>query len=112
MSAELKGRYLKLAEDLKKALAYGLSRAGNDDGGTCNFDSPTICLPRWNEKMVVAAAEVSGIGCHTWTGFGRKRFVFSVPGVGQGYTRTNAAEAMSQFLKDEGYDAGMYYQMD
>lgn len=112
MSVELKGRYLKLAEDLKDALEYGLQRADFDDGGTCNFDSPTICLPRWNEKMVMAAAERAGISCHTWHGFSKKRFIFTVPGVGQGYTRTNAAEAMSQLLKERGYDAGMYYQMD
>lgn len=37
---ELTGRYKRLAEDLKEALAYGLEHAGTDDGGTCNFDSP------------------------------------------------------------------------
>lgn len=109
---ELTGRYKKLAEDLKEALAYGLEHAGTDDGGTCNFDSPTLYLPRWDRKKVEIAARVAGTGCFTWDSFSKKCYVFSVPGVGQGYTRTNAAEAMSKFLESRGYDAGMYYQMD
>lgn len=109
---ELTGRYKKLAEDLKEALAYGLERAGTDDGGTCNFDSPTLYLPHWNRKKVEAAANTAGVGCFMWSSFSKRCYVFSVPGVGQGYTRTNAAEAMKDFLKYRGYDAGMYYQMD
>ena len=109
---ELTGRYKKLAEDLKEALAYGLEHAGTDDGGTCNFDSPTLYLPRWNRKKVEAAAKTAGVGCFMWSSFSKSCYVFSVPGVGQGYTRTNAAEAMKDFLKDRGYEAGMYYQMD
>ena len=101
-----------LAADLKDAVAYGLEHAGTDDGGTCNFDAPTLHLPRWNQKMVEAAAKEAGTGCFQWKAFSKSVYVFSVPGVGQGYTRTCAAEAMSDFLKDRGYDAGMYYQMD
>ena len=100
------------AEDLKEALAYGLEHAGTDDGGTCNFDSPTLYLPRWNRKKVEAAAKTAGVGCFMWSSFSKRCYVFSVPGVGQGYTRTNAAEAMKDFLKSRGYEAGMYYQMD
>lgn len=109
---ELTGRYKKLAEDLKAALSYGLEHMGNDDGGTSNFDAPTLYLPRWNGKLVEAAAKVAGTGCFVWKAFNKSYFVFSVPGTGQGYTRTNAAEAMSAYLKERGYDAGMYYQMD
>lgn len=108
---ELKGRYKKLADDLKDALDYGLERMGTDDGGTCNFDAPTIRLPGWNSKMVEAAAKVAGTGCFTWN-FGGKHYVFSVRGAGQGYTRTRAAEAMEKRLRSLGYDAGMYYQAD
>lgn len=63
MPAELKGRYRKLAEDLKAALAYGLERKGDDDGGTSNLDAPSIHLPRWEQKKVEAAAEYAGLGC-------------------------------------------------
>ena len=77
---ELKGRYKKLAEDLKEAKAYGLDPAG--------------------------------VGCSVWTSFTKCCFIFSIPGVGQGFRRTKAAEAMHDFLEERGYDAGMYYQMD
>lgn len=108
----LTGRYQKLADDLKAALQYGLEHAGENDGGTCNFDSPTLYLPRWKRQLVETAAKEAGLGCFVWKAFSKSAYVFSVPGVGQGYTRTNAAEAMSQFLGAFGYDSGMYYQMD
>ena len=109
---ELKGRYKKLAEDLKEAKAYGMDHAGDDDGGTCNFDSATLYLPRWNKEKVEIAAKTAGVGCSVWTSFTKCCFIFSIPGVGQGFRRTKAAEAMHDFLEERGYDAGMYYQMD
>lgn len=109
---ELTGKYKKLAGDLKDALAYGLAHKGVDDGGTCNFDAPTLSLPGWKKKLVEAAARTAGVGCFEWTLWSSESYVFPVPGVGQGYTRTRAAEAMSRYLKEHGYDAGMYYQMD
>lgn len=108
----LKGRYAKLAADLKAAYEYGKSHMGDDDGGTCNFDSPTLHLPRWNADSVKEAARFAGLGCFEWKPFGQTFWVFSVPCAGQGYTRTNAAEAMSKYLGNLGYDAGMYYQAD
>lgn len=62
--------------------------------------------------MVKAAAKTAGIGCFSWDSFSKCCYVFSIPGVGQGYTRTNAAEAMKDYLEGLGYDAGMYYQAD
>ena len=115
MPAELKGKYRKLAEDLKAALAYGLERKGDDDGGTCNFDAPSLHLPGWTRKKVEAAAEYAGLGCFVWNLWGSKSFVFSLPmgcGVGQGYTRTKAAEAMREYLEGLGYDALTYCQAD
>ena len=109
---ELTGRYKKLSEDLKAAIAYGLEHMGMDDGGTSNFDAPTIRLPGWDEKKVGAAARAAGSGCFVWDLWGSKSYVFSIRGAGQGYTRTNAAEAARDYLKSLGYDAGMYYQMD
>lgn len=52
----LTGRYKKLSEDLKAAFAYGREHQGTDDGGTSNFDAPTIHLRGWSRKMVEAAA--------------------------------------------------------
>ena len=109
---ELTGKYQTLADDLKAALAYGLEHKGTDDGGTCNFDAPAVSLPGWDKALVEAAAKSAGLRCFEWELGAGRAYVFSVPGVGQGYTRTYAAEAMSRYMKKRGYDAGMYYQMD
>ena len=111
---DLSGKYLKLAKDLKAAYEYGKAHMGTDDGGTCNFDSPTLYLPRWNKEQVKAAVKAAGLNSFEWKPFGRQRafLVVSVPCAGQGYTRTNAAEAMSKRLGELGYDSGMYYQTD
>ena len=109
---ELAGKYNKLADDLKAALAYGLEHMGTDDGGTSNFDAPTLTLPDWDKKLVEAAARAAGVDCFEWELWDSKAYVFTILGVGQGYTRTYAAEAMSHYLKKLGYEAGMYYQMD
>lgn len=45
MPAELKGKYRKLAEDLKAALAYGLERKGDDDGGPVTSMPPPCTSP-------------------------------------------------------------------
>lgn len=109
----LKGRYKKLSEDLKDALAYGLERKGDDDGGTCNFDSPSLHLPGWEKKKVEAAAKAAGLGCFVWNLWGSKSYVFSIrEGVGQGMTRTKAADAMTERLKALGYDSMTYCQAD
>lgn len=110
---ELKGRYKKLAEDLTAALAYGLERKGDDDGGTSNFDAPALSLPGWEKKKVEAAAKTAGLGCFVWNLWGSKSYVFSIRGgVGQGLTRTRAAEAMREYLANLGYDATTYCQAD
>ena len=109
----LKGRYKKLADDLKGALAYGLERKGDDDGGTSNFDAPALSLPKWEKKKVEAAAKTAGLGCFVWNLWGSKLYVFSIrEGVGQGLTRTKAAEAMAECLKGLGYEAMTYCQAD
>ena len=111
--APLYGKYAELAEALKKAHADGLIASyGVDDGGTCNFDAPTITLKGWPEAKVKQAAKVAGVGCFVWNLWGSKRYVFSVPVAAQANARTVAAEAMCKSLKAAGYDAGMYYQAD
>lgn len=109
---ELIGKYKKLADDLKAALVYGLENMGTDDGGTCNFDAPALFLTDWKKKLAEAAARTAGVGCFEWEFLNNKAYVFSVRGAGQGYTRTKAAEAMSHYLKEQGYEAMVYYQMD
>ena len=110
--APLSGKYAKLAEDLRKAAAVGRAAAErSDDGGTCNFDAATIRLSGWIQAKVEQAAREAGIRCFVWNLWGSKSFVFPI-NCGQGNARTAGAEAMSEYLKNAGYEAGMYYQMD
>lgn len=111
--APLSGKYADLAEALKKAFTVGKEAASRtNDGGTCNFDAPTLNLKGWVEAKVKQAAKAAGVGCFVWNLWGSKRYVFSLPIGAQGNARTMAAEAMSNSLKVAGYDAGMYYQAD
>lgn len=105
-------RCKQLAEDLRAALAYGRENAGTDDGGTSNLDSPIIYLPGWDPKRVQAAVSAAGLTCYLWETYFKDSYVLSLPGVGQGYNRTNAAIAMRNFLVEKGYDAGVYTRMD
>lgn len=106
-------KYEKLANDLAEAHIKALHETANvDDGGTCNFDSPVLKLPRWNKELVRKAADMAGVGCFPWH-IGEPGWWVFVPRVGaQANRRTKCAELMSKFLKELGYDASMYYQMD
>ena len=97
------GKYAKLRADLEIAKAVGreaedryMIENNYNDGGTCNFDSPTILLPRWNKK------KVESLGAFEWY---KSRFVFSPNSRCQGYGRTVNAEAMSKALTEMGYSA-------
>lgn len=110
----LKGKYAKLRDDLKIALAAGrkVEMEQPDDGGTCNFDSPALILPRWNHALVQRAAKEAGTHAMLWESCGGFRWVFSPNTSGQGNARTRNAEAMYKKLAELGYKASMYYQMD
>lgn len=109
----LTGKYAKLRDDLKAACEAAAWTLNTEDGGTCNFDAPTIDLPRWNAEKIKQAAEEAGVGAFRWRWGGTiLGWVFSPRFTGQGNRRTRHAEAMSAELSRRGYDAGMYYQMD
>lgn len=111
-SRPLSGKYAKLAEDLRRAAEAAQQYRDHEDGGTCNFDAPSLCLPRWSAAEIKRAAKAAGLGVYAWR-FGRRtRWVLSVPIPGQGNRRTKAAEAMTRELEALGYDALTYYQMD
>lgn len=112
--APLTGKYAKLAEDLRAALAVGRAaeNADREDGGTCNFDSPSLYLPRWNYSLIERAAREAGCSCYEWKLFGSKNIVFTPDSGAQANARSRNAEAMCDELKRRGYDAMMYYQCD
>jgi hypothetical protein len=109
----LTGKYLKLKEDLEKAVELAeIAVAGQEDNGTCNFDACSLKLPRWREKLVMQAAQEAGTGCFVWDLWGKKRYVFSLPHVGQANRRSLAADTMTDYMKRIGYDAVEYCAMD
>lgn len=112
--AQLTGKYAKLRDDLKIALAEGraVETANPEDGGTCNFDSPALDLPRWNAVKVQQAAKEAGSGCFIWSLFGSRRFVFTPSTRAQGNARSRNAEAVTAALRRMGYTAFSYCQMD
>ena len=104
----------RLRDDLRKALEAGAAaeQENPEDGGTCNFDSAALYLPRWNACKVEQAAKEAGTACSTWHLFGTKHFVFCPRTAAQANARSRNAEAMTQALKAMGYDAIDYCQMD
>ena len=108
----LGSKYAALTAMLKIAAEAARLVDLDDDGGTCNFDSMTIHLLRWNEDGVKAAAKAAGLSAWRWQGYGGVQYVIGVPVGRQGNARTRQAEAMRNSMRAHGYDTGMYYQMD
>lgn len=108
----LTGKYAKLRDDLRKVYEIGKAAAAQvEDGGTCNFDAPSISLPRWQSAKVKQACKEAGCGCFEWKSFGR-RWVIRFRIAGQAYKRETAAEAMTKALAGMGYDALTYCAID
>ena len=108
----LTSKYAKLRDDLRKVYEIGKAAAAQvEDGGTCNFDAPSISLPRWQSAKVKQACEEAGCGCFEWKCFNRRWVIcFHIPG--QAYKRETAAEAMTKALAGMGYDALTYCAID
>jgi hypothetical protein len=104
--------YKKLAEDLIKARLAAEEAAKGEDGGTANLDTMTIRLHRANEKKVIEAVKAAGLhtlGKRQWLG---PCYFIGPPNCGQGNSRVRATEAMEKVMKEAGYEALMYCQMD
>lgn len=111
-ASELTGKYAKLAVDLSDALSATADVEQTEDSGTCNFDSPTLFLPRWNGEKIKQAAKAAGCGAWKWEHWGTSEWVFSIPSSGQANRRSRRAEAVCKALREMGYNAAMYYAMD
>ena len=95
------------------AAALAADPGQEQDGGTCNFDSPAIRLPRVREKFLRECAAEAGISVNPFDWFGGKRWYWvNVPMHGQGNRRTRMAEAACRKLKELGLPATMYCQAD
>lgn len=110
--AELKGRYAKLRDDLINAVKAGKEADFGEDGGTCNFDAPSISMPRAREKLVKQAAKEAGISCFKWNTYGDTRWIFSTPTNAQANRNCRVSKAMCDVLTDAGWDCIEYASMD
>lgn len=107
----LTGKYAKLRDDLIKAHAIALDAAAQvEDGGTCNFDAPSLLLPRWQSAKVKQACEEAGGDYFRW-GYS-KRYVICLRLPGQAKKRETAAKSMTKALTAMGYDALTYCAID
>ena len=114
----LTGKYAQLRDAIREAVLKGevaeeVEWRERGDGGTCNFDSPVIYLPRWKKELVEQAAKEAGTRC--WKldyGFWKGCYVISPKTHSQGYPRTKNAEAMGAHFNAAGYTGGVYYMMD
>ncbi len=101
--------YSKLQAALVVAIEAAKLAAPGDDGGSCNFDAPEVCIPRGRLAKVEALAKAVGLSTFkSDNGY----FVFTVPFGGQGFVRTRQAEAMAKVLKEHGFTTSVYYAMD
>ena len=105
-------KYTQLASDLTAAVAAARIAASGPDGGTCNFDSLMLSLPRWKAAKIESAAKAAGIDTYDVTYCGRKVWLFSTPCPAQADANTRQAKAMYKAMKEAGYNASVWYQMD
>ena len=113
----LTGRYAKLRDDIMTALEAGRAAEAqefqrNGDGGTCNFDSPALTLPRWSAEKIQQAAKEAGTSAYKWTLYGSTRWVIVPDSRCQAEPRSTNAKLMRDVFSALGYDAVMYYQAD
>ena len=109
-------KYEELKIALERAKIQAEAARQDDDGGTCNFDSPTIDYRAMGMQKAKAIETIESVGlsCFDWTGYYGKVYGLVVCGMtaGQGNCRTAMAEAFHKSLVSDGINSGMYYQMD
>ena len=101
--------YIQLKRALSMAKQHALNFSNVEDGGTCNFDSPYICLSGTSEKSL-----------NKWFGdeFGVYKYFNGCYIIGykvmkgQANRHTKMAEVFAETLKQYGYDSGVHYVMD
>lgn len=105
-------KYENLKSALLKAKKAAEAAYQDDDGGTSNFDSPTIRYREMHmqKRKVEEVIESVGLSCFNWRGF--DQLIISGMTSGQGNRRTEMAKAFSKKLNALGVPSDMYYQMD
>ena len=104
--------YSKLTADLIKAKEAAEEAAKGEDGGTCNYDCLCLRVPRAREEMVLDAIKKAGLWCMRKSQWFGPCYLISPGKCGQGNSRLRAMEAMVRVMKEAGWNAMGYYQMD
>lgn len=99
--------YLAMGKAIEAAHAVKIA-----DEGTYNFDTPIIQLPEGTDTSEFRTRE-----CREMYGFTLEAYedgFFFINGICNGaqYRRTKQAEAVADSLRESGYKAYVYYQMD
>lgn len=113
-------QYAELIAALKKArekaTAAGLL---SDDGGTYNFDSPVLYMPKGTRETTMDKIGLcAGVSFMKWESrpfAGADRSAWLIFGdfmSGQGNRRSRSTEAFAASLKADGFESDTYYQMD
>ena len=100
----------KLIRALRRATVASVQHMRDDDGGTCNFDSPTLDYEAAGLTKNDAQRVIKSLGFASYDWEGSLVIVGYFPG--QGNRRTNMAQAFCESMRKDGYASGMYYQMD
>lgn len=104
----------KLREALSTANAVALFFKDVVDDGTSNFDHPMLLKPEgMSNSQVEEAFKVAHINCErVKTGMWKNFYHIYGVSLGQGSRRTTMAEKFAEALKQAGYTATVFYQVD
>lgn len=97
-----------IADVLRRAkeAAIAADPGQENDGGTCNFDTPAFRIDRFRVSDIALAAERAGLTVTPFKWFGGKTWYWlNVPLNGQGNRRTTMMEAAQRVLNDACPDA-------
>lgn len=109
-----RNKYTEFANAVATAAENAKSLYGKiEDGGTCNLDMPILYSWKgFRNSPLVEAVEAKGYRLTVSKRYGGSIIFIGGTTSGQGDRRTKMAEYVAKTLKDAGYDAGVYYQID
>lgn len=104
---------IKIAEAIRKAVRDARADLKDmSDGGTCCFDAAYIRVPWMRTSRADEISRLSGVPVHIRESRWHGRILMIEGCSGQAAKRTAGAEAVYRDLKADGFDAGVWYQMD
>lgn len=101
-----------MAVVIRKACKSAKLLRETQDGGSCNFDSVYIPVPRMTQKQVDELQSLSGVSLSLRTSGWQGRRIHINCGEGQANRNTVMAEECCKSLQSDGLDAHMYYMLD